>query len=402
MRVLTVSQVTRYIKELLDSELPLQDLWLEGEVSNYRRSPAGHVYFTLKDETAQMRCVMWRSVAEQQSYLPNHGEAVLAHGHVSVYEAQGAYQFYVDLLQPAGLGPLHAAFEALKAKLQQEGLFAPERKRPLPPFPAVIGVVTSPQAAALRDILRTLRQRYPLAEVILAPTLVQGAEAPAQIVAALDALNARKDVDVVILARGGGSLEELWAFNDENVARAVAASRAPVVVGVGHETDFTMADFAADVRAPTPTAAATTAVPDRRELLANVRRLRGRLGSLTTRRLSDERRHLTYQVGALSRYSPQQQIANYRQRVDDLLGAALMHLNHRLRVERERLRGHSLQLQSLNPAATLARGYAIVRHEETGQVVTRVRQVRSGDPIDVQVSDGEFGATVGRQGRLGI
>lgn len=402
MRVLTVSQVTRYIKELLDSELPLQDLWLEGEVSNYRRSPAGHVYFTLKDETAQMRCVMWRSVAEQQSYLPNHGEAVLAHGHVSVYEAQGAYQFYVDLLQPAGLGPLHAAFEALKAKLQQEGLFAPERKRPLPPFPAVIGVVTSPQAAALRDILRTLRQRYPLAEVILAPTLVQGAEAPAQIVAALDALNARKDVDVVILARGGGSLEELWAFNDENVARAVAASRAPVVVGVGHETDFTMADFAADVRAPTPTAAATTAVPDHRELLANVRRLRGRLGSLTTRRLSDEQRHLTYQVGALSRYSPQQQIANYRQRVDDLLGAALMHLNHRLRVERERLRGHSLQLQSLNPAATLARGYAIVRHEETGQVVTRVRQVRSGDPIDVQVSDGEFGATVGRQGRLGI
>ncbi len=402
MRVFTVSQVTRYIKEMLDSELPLQDLWLEGEVSNYTRSAAGHVYFTLKDETAQIRCVMWRSVADQQTYLPNHGEAVLAHGHISVYEAQGAYQFYVDLVQPAGLGPLHAAFEALKAKLQQEGLFAPERKRPLPAFPRVIGVVTSPQAAALRDILRVLGQRYPLAEVILAPTLVQGAEAPAQIVAALEALNARDDVDVIILARGGGSLEELWAFNDENVARAVAASRIPVVVGVGHETDYTMADFAADVRAPTPTAAAATAVPDRRELLAGVQRFRSRLASLMIRRLDDERRHLMYQMTALSRHSPQQQLANYRQRVDDLLGVALTHVNHRLRVERERLRGYSLQLQSLNPVATLARGYAIVRHGETGRVVTRVRQVRSGDPIDVQVSDGEFGATVGRQRRLGI
>jgi len=402
MRIYRVSQITRYIKQLLETDLPLQDLWLEGEVSNYTRSVAGHVYFTLKDETAQIRCVMWRSAANQQSYLPSHGEAVLAHGYISVYEAQGNYQFYVDLLQPAGLGPLHAAFEALKARLQQEGLFAPERKRPLPPFPRVIGIVTSPQAAALRDILRILGQRYPLAEVILAPTLVQGAEAPPQIVAALQALNAREDVDVIILARGGGSLEELWAFNDERVARAVAGSRVPVVVGVGHETDFTMADFAADMRAPTPTAAASTAVPDRRELLAGVQRFRSRLASLMARRLNDERRHLAYQVTALSRYSPQQQISGYRQRVDDLLDSAWTSLNHRLRVERERLRGYSLQLQSLNPSATLARGYAIVRHGGTGQVVTRVRQVRSGDPIGVQVSDGEFGATVGRQGRLAI
>jgi Exodeoxyribonuclease VII large subunit (EC 3.1.11.6) len=253
------------------------DVWVEGEVSNFRQVASGHCYFTLKDAGAELRCVMWRDRARGMRALPNNGDSVLAHGRVGVYEQRGDLQLYVDALEPLGLGWLYQEYERLKARLEAEGLFAAERKRPLPRFPRRIGVVTSPDAAALRDILNILSRRYPLAEVVLAPTLVQGEEAPPQIIAALRALNAREDIDVILLARGGGSLEELWAFNDERVARAVAASRIPVVCGVGHETDFSLADFAADRRAPTPSAAAELATPDRAELAQQVRTLRARL-----------------------------------------------------------------------------------------------------------------------------
>jgi exodeoxyribonuclease VII large subunit len=402
MQILRVSQINRYIRDLLDSDRTLHDLWLEGEVSNFTQAPSGHVYFTLKDEASQIRCVMWRSRANQQVRLPRHGEAVIAHGYIAVYEAQGNYQFYVDLVQPAGLGALHLAFEALKARLEAEGLFAAERKRPLPRFPKTIGLVTSPQAAALRDILRVFSQRYPLAQVILAPTLVQGEEAPAQIVAALAALNARPEVEVIILARGGGSLEELWAFNDERVARAVAGSRAPLVCGVGHETDFTIADFVADVRAPTPTAAAALVVPDRRDLQAVIRQCEQHLLGLAQARLADEGRSLVHARRALRRYSPQAQVWAYRQQVDDWLDRAARHVDHRLQLARERLASRSAQLMNLSPLATLERGYAIVRHGRSGQIVRWVGQVRAGDAVDVRVSDGTFGATVGRQKGLGL
>jgi exodeoxyribonuclease VII large subunit len=402
MQILRVSQINRYIRDLLDGDQALQNLWLEGEVSNFTQAPSGHVYFTLKDEASQIRCVMWRSRANQQVRLPRHGEAVVAHGYIAVYEAQGSYQFYVDLIQPAGLGALHLAFEALKARLEAEGLFAAERKRPLPRFPKTIGLVTSPQAAALRDILHILSQRYPLAQVILAPAMVQGEEAPAQIVAALAALNAQPEVEVIILARGGGSLEELWAFNDERVARAVAASRVPLVCGVGHETDFTIADFVADVRAPTPTAAAALVVPDRRELQVVIEQRRQRLLGLVEARLADGHRNLSYTRQALHRYSPQAQVFAYRQQVDDLLSRAARRVEHRLQLARERLISRSAQLASLSPLATLERGYAIVRHGRNGQIVRLVRQVRPGDAVDVRVSDGTFGATVGRQKELGL
>ena len=234
MQIYRVSQITSYIKELFDSDYALQDLWLEGEVSNYSRAASGHVYFTLKDEEAQIRCVMWRSQVAHWAYLPQNGEAIIAHGRISIYEAGGLYQLYVDNIQPAGAGLLYLQFEALRERLAAEGLFDAERKRPLPTFPRRLGVVTSPTAAALRDIVNVLRRRYALVEVVLSPTLVQGDEAPSQIVAAIQALNEHVDVDAIIVARGGGSLEDLWAFNDERVARAIYASRAPVVTGVGH------------------------------------------------------------------------------------------------------------------------------------------------------------------------
>ncbi|MDH7486608.1 MAG: exodeoxyribonuclease VII large subunit [Anaerolineae bacterium] len=396
--IYSVSQLTAYIKSVFQMDPFLQDLWVEGEVSNFSRAASGHCYFTLKDERAALNCVMWRSQAEWLPSLPRDGEAVLAHGAISVYEARGIYQLYVDILQPAGLGRLYLEFEALKQKLAREGLFDQARKRPLPRFPQRIGLVTSPQAAALQDILRTLSARYPLADVLLAPTLVQGDEAPPQIVAAIAALNRwsaeREPVDVIILARGGGSLEELWAFNDERVARAIAASAIPIVTGVGHETDFTIADFVADLRAPTPTGAAAAVVPDVRELAVQVHGLAARLAEQVMGYIVIRREALARQERALARNSPLQIMAHYRQRVDELSRAAAVAWMHQWTLRRERLAGLRGRLEAVSPLEVLARGYAIVRHGETGKVVCRVAQVASGDPIAVRVQDGEFGAEV--------
>jgi exodeoxyribonuclease VII large subunit len=394
MQIYRVSQITAYIKELFDSDYALQDLWLEGEVSNYSQAASGHVYFTLKDEEAQIRCVMWRSQVERQAYLPQDGEAIVAHGRISVYEAGGQYQLYVDDIQPAGDGLLYLQFEALKERLAAEGLFDAERKRSLPLFPRQLGVVTSPTAAALRDIVNVLRRRYPLVEVVLSPTLVQGDEAPPQIVAAIEALNQYTDVDVIIVARGGGSLEDLWAFNDERVVRAIYASQAPVVTGVGHETDFTIADFVADVRAPTPSAAAELAVPDQQELRGAVESWRGRLAQLMKGQIEEERRVLQYREQVLHRFSPQAHIDSYHQRIDDMMRSTLAGLKHSLALARERLRTLDSQLQTLSPLATLERGYAITKHLGTGKVVRSVAQVVAGDRLEVRVSDGQFESTV--------
>ncbi len=388
----TVSEITAYIKEKFEVDLLLQDLWLAGEVSNFSRSAAGHLYFTLKDEKSSLRCVMWRSLAERQLFLPDDGQAIVAHGRISIYELQGLYQFYVDTILSAGVGLLHRRFEALKERLRAEGLF--ERKRPLPSFPGCVGVVTSPTGAALRDILHVLGRRYPLVEVVLAPSLVQGEEAPPQIVAAIQALNRYPDVEVIIVARGGGSLEELWAFNEERVARAIYASRLPVVCGVGHETDFTIADFVADVRAPTPSAAAEIVVPDRMELRATVELRRERLHQLVARHVADRRQTLADQRRTLHRFSPLSRLESNRQRLDDLSHRMASLLEHRLALRGEQLRSLTLQLHTLGPRATLERGYALVRRQETGRVVKSTAQVGPGDGIEVQVSDGKFDATV--------
>jgi len=392
---MTVAQVTRYVKSLLDGDYVLQHLWVEGEVSNFRVTASGHAYFTLKDDQASLRCVMWRSDVRQQDMLPQDGQSVLAHGRISVYETAGAYQLYVDHIQLAGVGRLYLEFEALKRRLAEEGLFDTARKRALPSFPRRLGVVTSPTAAALQDILNVLNRRYPLAQVVLSPTLVQGDQAPPQIVAAIQSLNDYSDVDVIIIARGGGSLEDLWAFNDERVARAITASRVPVVSGVGHEVDFTIADFAADVRAPTPSAAAELAVPDRAELQAAVRRQWMRLAGVLQRWLAERRQLLANLAQGLQRNSPVGRIQSLRQRVDELFQVSSVRLGHLLALRRERFNGLVGRLVTLSPFATLERGYAIVRHKDTRRVVTSVKQVVSGELVVVCVQDGEFDATVG-------
>ncbi len=389
----TVAALTDYIKDALETDPALQRVWVTGEISNFSRASSGHLYFTLKDSRAALSCVMWRSTAARLTWQPSHGAAVLALGRIGVYAPQGRYQLYVEHLQPAGVGDLHARFEELRDRLRAEGLFDEERKRPLPPFPRTVGIVTSPQAAALRDVLNILGRRYPLVRVLLSPTLVQGEQAPAQIVAALQKLDARDDVDLILLVRGGGSLEDLWAFNDEGVARAVAACRHPVISGVGHETDFTIADFAADLRAPTPSAAAELAVPDQAELRRSIRTRQERLRAALAQRLDDARRAVEQQRRALRRLSPRARLDAHRQQVDDLTRRLEQALRHHLALRRAGLAGLEARLAALSPLATLERGYAIVRRAEDGAVVRSIAQVEPGDALTIRVYDGQFGAT---------
>ncbi len=398
MATFTITQLLSQIKTLIEREQTLRNVWLQGEVSNFVRAASGHCYFTLKDERAVLACVMWKQDALRLVRLPQNGQQVLVHGYVSVYESQGKMQFYADALELAGVGRLYQEFEALKAKLAAEGLFDPERKRPLPPLPQRIGLVTSPRAAALRDILRTLAVRYPAVDVLLAPSAVQGAEAPAQIAAAIELLNAWsvgvEPIDLLIVARGGGSIEELWAFNDEQVARAIAASQLPVISGVGHETDFTLADFAADRRAPTPTAAAAAAAPDRLELAGQTAALRGRLALAMSQQLAREGQRLDHSQRLLARLSPQAQIASRRQQVDDLALAMQRQMRHRLALQRAELDGLRARLANLDPHAVLQRGYAIVYQQPGERIVTSAQAVQAGAALRIVVADGQFAAVV--------
>lgn len=389
-RPFTVSELTRHIKGLFDEDETLADVWVEGEVSNLSRPSSGHIYFSLVDAGARLGCVLWRSKAERIGSLLQNGTRILAHGYVNVYEANGVYQLYVDEIQPAGLGEYYVQLERLKERLRAEGLFAEERKRPLPAFPRHIGIVTSPDGAALRDILHVLRRRFPCVAATLAPTQVQGVDAPPQIVAALEALNRHTDCDVLIVARGGGSVEELAAFNDERVARAIAASRIPVVTGIGHETDFTIADLVADRRAPTPTAAAEFVTPDRAELLAALDDATARMSRIAQRRLQDLAANLAYVHRALRRASPQGRIASHRQRVDELTYRITLAARQALAQSKGAVKALADRLESASPQATLARGYAIVSLRTTGRLVTSVQHVRPGDGLRVQVSDGAF------------
>ncbi|MEW6717768.1 MAG: exodeoxyribonuclease VII large subunit [Chloroflexota bacterium] len=389
----TVSELTRYVRQLLESDYHLQDVWVEGEVSNISRPSSGHLYFTLKDAEATLRCVMWRASVVLQAYLPQDGEAVEVHGHVSVYEAGGQYQLYADAVRPAGEGVLYQEFLRLKAKLEAEGLFDPERKKPIPYWPERIGLVTSPTGAAVRDILNTLRRRYPLVEVILVPTAVQGPEAPPGIVSALQTLNSLILPDVILVARGGGSLEDLWAFNDERVVRAVAASHIPVISGVGHETDFTLTDFAADLRAPTPTAAAEMATPDQRDLLAGVTTFSERFQRAMQAWLNSGFQKLSGLGRLLQRHSPLARIHSDQQRLDDLLHRAAIALTHRMQLQKTHVSALEQRLVALNPLAVLSRGYSLVTDEQGG-ILRRVEQVHLDQSVQVRLSDGRFGARV--------
>jgi exodeoxyribonuclease VII large subunit len=391
---LTVSSLTAHVKALLETDELLADLRVTGEISNVSRPTSGHLYFTLKDAGSQVKCVMWRSSVARMRYSPRSGDAVVARGRIGVYERDGAYQLYVDSMTAAGTGDLYAEFERLKQVLEAEGLFNAARKRALPEYPRVLGVVTSPTGAAFQDILNVLKRRCPMIRVILAPTLVQGEDAPAQIVRALNALNASGECDVILVARGGGSLEELWAFNDERVVRAVAASNVPVVSGVGHETDFTLCDFAADLRAPTPSAATELIAPDVAELRQGVDALLVALDQAVLGRIADQRAELDSLRRALRLVSPRNQVLNARLRVSEWQLRLNSLLMSRLELQHEQLRGLSGRLEAVSPLSTLARGYAIVQRERDGAVVRSVQEVQPGERLRVRVSDGEFGANV--------
>ena len=388
--VLSVSQLSYYLKDLLETNDILQNIWVQGEISGYRMIySSGHCYFTLKDAEAQLLCVFFKS-ARLRSSTPElrDGMAIAANGRISFYERDGKLQLYVDSVKLLGAGELFLRFEELKARLAAEGLFDAERKRPLPPQPAIVGIVTSPQAAALRDMLRVLYIRYPLAEVILSPTSVQGADAPASIAAALDLLNEHGEADVVIVGRGGGSIEELWAFNEELVARAIARSRIPVISGVGHETDFTIADFVADYRASTPTAAAAAAVPNIEDWRADILEKRQALTLLHKERLDDLSEQLERVQRDLQRANPLSLLDRCRQQIDDTTALLQTRIQHILSLRAERLRGEALRLHSLSPLLTIARGYAIVRRDNDQTIVSSIQQTQPGDRLTIQVTDG--------------
>ena len=391
---LTVSALTGYLRELLESDPVLMDVWVEGEISNLSRPTSGHIYFTLKDETAALRCVIWRAQAMRLRGNLQNGIAVAAHGRISLYERDGTYQLYIDQLRPVGEGWLFQEFLRLKAQLEAEGLFDPDRKRPLPEMPQRIGIVTSPTGAALQDMLNTLRRRYPLAEVILAPCAVQGDEAPGQILAALASLNRLiPPPDVILMGRGGGSLEDLWAFNDERVVRAVAGSAVPVVTGIGHETDFTLSDFAADLRAPTPTAAAEIATPDILDLRAGLNGLSARLLMAWQGTYGGRKVDLNLLQARLGRVSPDRRIQNDRQRLDELDLRLIRGLLNITALRSAWLHGLAQRLESLNPQAVLQRGFAVVR-TQGGEVVRSPLQLQTGTEVQVQLAQGGFSARV--------
>ena len=388
MRVITVSQLNRYVKMLLQEDVALTPVYVSGEISNFvNHYKSGHLYFSLKDENALVKAVMFRTYAARLAFRPEGGMKVIVRAKASVYEKDGTFQLYVEDMQPDGVGALQIAYEQLKKRLQEEGLFDAARKKALPPFPTRIGVITSPTGAAVRDILNILARRYPLAQVVFLPVLVQGEGAPPQLVAALERMNREKAADVLIIGRGGGSLEELWAFNDERVCRAVAASEIPVISAVGHETDFTLCDFAADLRAPTPSAAAELAVPDAAELLLSLRQTQVQLTVLMRSRLEKVRTELQmlHRQKALS--SPTYYVEQMAMQLDLLTRSFEHSAKTALQDAHAQLSALAAKLDALSPLKVLSRGYAMAR-TDGGRLVTSVADLCKGDTLYMDMCDG--------------
>jgi exodeoxyribonuclease VII large subunit len=392
MLVLPVHSVCSLLRESLESDPRFNDLYMTGEVSNLLRSSAGHIYFTLKDAGGQLRCAFFRRANARTGALLENGAHIVAHGAISIYEPRGELQCIVDFIHHEGTGILHLEFERLRERLMEEGLFDEERKRPLPEYPRRIGVVTSPDGAVFHDVCHVLRRRWPLVEVVLAPTLVQGDGACDGVCDALRDLNAAPAIDLIIVCRGGGSMEDLWTFNMEPVARAIFASRVPVISAVGHETDYTIADFVADYRAPTPSAAAEVAVPDRVELALRTGALAEALGQALRRRVQDARWDLAGTAEALARAAPD--VAGARARVGRQVEQAGALMRRALDRRHGDVGERYLQLNALSPMNTLARGYALVRRAADGRAVATTTAVTAGDGIHVTVADGEFRAEV--------
>jgi exodeoxyribonuclease VII large subunit len=391
--VRSVSEITDLLSHLIEQQPELRNVWVQGQVSNYSRSSAGHIYFTLKDDKSQIQVVIFRSSAAGLRFIPKDGEEVLVQGRMNLYPARGQYQINANKIEPLGIGALQRAFEELKQQLAEEGLFDEHYKKPLPKFPQKIGVVTSATGAAFQDICQQLRKRYPLAEVLLHPALVQGDGAAQEIANALQVMNQRDDIDVLIVGRGGGSIEDLWAFNEERVARAIFASTIPVVSAVGHETDFTIADMVADHRSPTPSAAVEHIVPDQDELFAQLDGFDAWLRGITNNRLQGHKTRLQELETRLAPTRRKDAIYQLYQTVDALEAACRTAAERRHTDNESELHTLAQRLNALSPLATLQRGYSISRKTD-GKVLTSAEQVSIGDRIEIQLSDGHLACRV--------
>ena len=383
--IITVTQLTAQIKNLLEGSFP--DIWVEGEISNLSIPQSGHAYFTLKDQQSQIRAVLFRSSQRFLKFMLQHGIQVVCRGRVGLYEPRGEYQLILEYIEPKGIGALQLAFEQLKTKLEKEGLFDLEHKRELPLLPQRIGIITSPTGAAIRDMLRVIKRRHPRMHIIIYPVPVQGAEAAPSIVEAVEYFNREGNVDVVITGRGGGSLEDLWAFNEESVARAIHASRIPVISAVGHETDYTISDFVADLRAPTPSAAAEMVVESEH-------RFRELIGSLETGLMRSMRQQIEQGRSSLREYlrvlrDPRRMLEQYTQRVDELTNRLAPGLNHHLRRDRARLQSLTSALGHLNPLSILSRGYSITKELSSGTILKDASAVAPGDLLSTRLHQGE-------------
>ena len=394
MSVITVGQLNRYVKLLLEQDTQLSPVMVSGEISNFvNHYKSGHLYLSLKDETALVKAVMFRTYASRLQFKPENGMKVIVRARVSLYEKDGSYQLYIEDMQPDGVGALQLAYEQLKKQLTEEGLFDVSRKKPLPKYPKRVGVITSPTGAAVRDMLNILARRFPLAKVVFMPVLVQGTDAPPQLAAAVEKMNAEQAADVILIGRGGGSLEELWAFNTEVVCRAVAASDIPVISAVGHETDFTLCDFAADLRAPTPSAAAELAVPDRQELLAGLQQKNARLQLLTRNYLRQKETALMTLSAKKPLASPTFYVEQNSMRLDYLTRAFTGEAKNVLATAQNQLSAFAAALDALSPLKVLSRGYAIPAKSD-GTVIRSTENVSKGDRLSLCLQDGSIDCTV--------
>ena len=386
--VLSVSQLNRYIKMNFDADENLANIFISGEISNFTNHyRTGHLYFTLKDDSAAVRAVMFNSSAKRLKFMPEDGMKVIARGRVSVYEASGQYQLYVDDMQPDGVGALNLAYEQLKEKLQKEGLFSELHKKPLPPYPEKVGVITSPTGAAVRDIINVLGRRFPYAEIVFCPVLVQGDGAHLQLTDAVNMFNSERAADVIIIGRGGGSIEDLWEFNDEGLARAVYNSEIPVISAVGHETDFTICDFVADMRAPTPSAAAELAVPDANELQYALSALKNRMFLNVSSGIADRRSRLEYLTSKGVLKSPDEMLSNRSQRLDTAFSKMLSSYENRIGGKKVEFISAATALSKLDPMSVLMRGFAFVS-DKSGKNVCSSQALAKGDKINVRFHDG--------------
>lgn len=386
--VLSVSQLNRYIKMNFDADENLANIFISGEISNFTNHyRTGHLYFTLKDDSAAVRAVMFNSSAKRLKFMPEDGMKVIARGRVSVYEASGQYQLYVDDMQPDGVGALNLAYEQLKEKLQKEGFFSELHKKPLPPYPEKVGVITSPTGAAVRDIINVLGRRFPYAEIVFCPVLVQGDGAHLQLIDAVNLFNSERAADVIIIGRGGGSIEDLWEFNDEGLARAVYNSEIPVISAVGHETDFTICDFVADMRAPTPSAAAELAVPDANELQYALSALKNRMFLNVSSGIADRRSTLEYLTSKGALKSPDEMLSNRSQRLDTAFSKMLSSYENRIGGKKVEFISAATALSKLDPMSVLMRGFAFVS-DKSGKNVYSSQALAKGDKINVRFHDG--------------